>query len=88
MRLPRHIAIIMDGNGRWATRRGLPRVVGHRMGAKSVRTVVEACRELGIEVLTLYVFSTENWKRPRKEVDALMAYLKEYLGKETMRKFL
>jgi len=66
--LPRHIAIIMDGNGRWARRRNLPRIAGHREGVRSVRDVVEACGQLGIEVLTLYTFSIENWQRPKEEV--------------------
>lgn len=70
--LPRHIAIIMDGNGRWARMRGLPRVAGHKQAINSVRDVVEACGELGIEVLTLYTFSMENWQRPKAEVNALM----------------
>ncbi|HET9531089.1 MAG TPA: isoprenyl transferase [Blastocatellia bacterium] len=81
-RLPAHIAIIMDGNGRWAARRNLPRVAGHRAGAESVRTVVESSARLGIPHLTLYAFSTENWKRPRLEVEALMGLLKEFLRKE------
>ncbi len=80
--LPRHVAIIMDGNGRWARSRGLPRVMGHRAGIKAVRSVVEAARELGIEVLTLYAFSVENWKRSDSEVSTLMALLKEYLRRE------
>jgi undecaprenyl diphosphate synthase len=80
--LPRHIAIIMDGNGRWARQRGLPRVIGHREGIKSVRVVVEACGELGIEVLTLYTFSTENWRRPKEEVSALMKLLLKTIQKE------
>ena len=80
--LPRHIAIIMDGNGRWAKQRGYPRVLGHREGIKSVREVVEACGELGIEVLTLYTFSTENWRRPREEVSALMKLLLKTIQKE------
>lgn len=80
--LPRHIAIIMDGNGRWAKKQGLPRVAGHREGIQSVRTVVELCTRLGIEVLTLYTFSTENWRRPREEVSALMGLLVETLRKE------
>jgi len=80
--LPRHVAIIMDGNGRWARARGLPRVMGHRAGIKSVRSVVEAARELGIEVLTLYAFSVENWKRPTQEVSTLMRLLNEYLRRE------
>ena len=81
-RLPRHVAIIMDGNGRWARARGLPRVMGHRAGIKSVRTVVETARELGLEVLTLYAFSIENWKRSRQEVDTLMRLLGQYLNRE------
>lgn len=75
----KHIAFIMDGNGRWATRRGLPREFGHKKGAQTFKTVVEYCGELGIQATTFYVFSTENWKRPQKEVDALMKLLDEYL---------
>ena len=78
----KHIAIIMDGNGRWASRRGLPRAIGHLKGVKNVRSIVEACREREIELLTLYAFSTENWKRPKREVKTLMKYLEEYLVKE------
>jgi undecaprenyl diphosphate synthase len=81
-RLPRHVAIIMDGNGRWAKQRGLPRVEGHRAGIRAVRESVEAAARLELEALTLYAFSTENWKRPRWEVRTLMALLKEYLAKE------
>jgi undecaprenyl diphosphate synthase len=81
-RLPRHIAIIMDGNGRWARMRDLPRVAGHRAGIIAVRDVVEASARLGFQVLTLYAFSVENWKRPRPEVDTLMGLLREYLRKE------
>jgi undecaprenyl diphosphate synthase len=81
-RLPRHVAVIMDGNGRWANRRGLPRVAGHRAGVEAVRATVETSARLGIEVLTLYAFSVENWKRPPFEVEALMTFLKEYLRKE------
>ncbi|HEY2380707.1 MAG TPA: isoprenyl transferase [Terriglobia bacterium] len=80
--LPSHIAIIMDGNGRWARRRGLPRVAGHRAGVTAVRQVVEGAADLGIPVLTLYAFSVENWKRPFSEVSMLMQLLKEYLNKE------
>jgi undecaprenyl diphosphate synthase len=80
--LPAHIAIIMDGNGRWASRRHLPRVEGHRAGINAVRDVVESSARLGIEVLTLYAFSTENWKRPEAEVSTLMALLKRYLRAE------
>ena len=80
--LPRHIAIIMDGNGRWARMRGLERIEGHRAGRESVRDVVRACGELGIEVLTLYAFSVENWRRPRREVWALMRLLRDTLYEE------
>ena len=80
--IPRHIAIIMDGNGRWAKERGLPRTEGHRRGAESVRAMTEACRELGVQYLTLYAFSSENWKRPKREVDALMKLLEMYLKRE------
>ena len=75
----KHIAFIMDGNGRWATRRGLPREFGHKKGAQTFKNVVEYCGDLGIGATTFYVFSTENWKRPQKEVDALMKLLDEYL---------
>lgn len=81
-RLPRHIAIIMDGNGRWALKRRLPRIYGHRAGMRAVRQGVEACRRLGISYLTLYAFSIENWKRPPAEVKLLMTLLREYLKKE------
>ena len=70
-RLPRHVAVIMDGNGRWAEQRGLSRLQGHRVGKESVRAVVEASRRLGIRYLSLYAFSTENWRRPPREVDGL-----------------
>jgi len=80
--LPRHIAIVMDGNGRWAQARGKPRVFGHRAGAESVRRAVKACGEWGIRFLTLYAFSTENWSRPTAEVQALMALLRHYLRGE------
>jgi undecaprenyl diphosphate synthase len=80
--VPKHIAVIMDGNGRWAQSRGLPRVEGHRRGANSVRTISEACRELGVSYLTLYCFSHENWKRPKDELDFLMGLLKTYLIQE------
>ena len=82
-KLPQHIAIIMDGNGRWAKERGLPRMEGHRRGAETVRTVLELTGELGIPYLTLYAFSSENWKRPREEVFALMLLLEEYLARQT-----
>src|SRR5215217_8032457 len=78
-RLPRHVAVIMDGNGRWAARRGQPRVAGHRAGVEAVRAAVDTGARLGLGALTLYAFSTENWKRPRLEVDALMRMLKRYL---------
>jgi undecaprenyl diphosphate synthase len=81
-RLPKHIAIIMDGNGRWARARGLPRIAGHRAGADAVRRSVETAARLGLQCLTLYAFSTENWKRPRLEVRALMDLLMEFLRKE------
>ncbi|MCP4401789.1 MAG: di-trans,poly-cis-decaprenylcistransferase [bacterium] len=77
--LPAHVAIIMDGNGRWATQQGKPRFEGHRVGVQSVKAVVEAARELGIEALTLYAFSSENWRRPALEIKALMTLLREYL---------
>ncbi len=77
--LPRHVAIIMDGNGRWARERGLPRVEGHEAGFESARVVTECCRDWGIEVVTLYAFSTENWKRPREEVRFLMSRLRKFL---------
>jgi undecaprenyl diphosphate synthase len=79
---PRHIAIIMDGNGRWARSRDLPRIEGHKAGIDAVRATVETCVELGIGYLTLFAFSTENWKRPREEVDALMGLLDLYLDRE------
>jgi undecaprenyl diphosphate synthase len=82
IRLPRHIAIIMDGNGRWAKRRGFPRIMGHRQGVKAVRSTVRLCRELNIEVLTLYAFSQENWGRPKEEINALMDLLYDYLKSE------
>src|ERR1051325_8385447 len=86
-RRPRHVAIIMDGNGRWASSRGLPRIEGHRRGKEAVRAVVETARRLGIPYLSLYAFSTENWNRPQKEVDALMGLLRRYLATE-LRKMM
>jgi undecaprenyl diphosphate synthase len=80
--LPRHVAVIMDGNGRWAQQRGLPRLEGHRQGSTAVREVVTECARLGIGCLTLYSFSRENWKRPRSEVDGLMALCAQYLVDE------
>ena len=79
---PKHVAIIMDGNGRWAKARGLPRFAGHQRGAKAVRAVVQGCQELGIDYLTLYAFSSENWKRPQAEVNDLMGLLRLYLKRE------
>jgi len=81
-RLPRHVAIIMDGNGRWAKRRGLPRVAGHKVGLESVRAMVQCCSKWGIPHLTLYAFSSENWRRPKAEVGFLMRLLSTYLRKE------
>ena len=81
-RLPRHIAVIMDGNGRWARKRLLPRAAGHRAGVKPVREIIEACCRLGIEALTLYAFSVENWKRPKAEIQTLWALLRQYLRQE------
>ncbi len=81
-RLPAHIAIIMDGNGRWAGRRRLPRVAGHKAGIGPVRSTVETCARLGVKVLTLYAFSVENWKRPRHEVETLWRLLRYYLRQE------
>jgi len=78
-KLPRHIAIIMDGNGRWAARRGLPRSAGHGAGAETFRTIATYCKEIGIEYLTVYAFSTENWKRPTDEVNTIMDLLEKYL---------
>lgn len=83
LKIPEHLAIIMDGNGRWAKKRGLPRVAGHRAGADSVREIVESCHQLGVRFLTLYAFSSENWSRPQKEVDALMDLLEKFLKEKT-----
>lgn len=82
--VPRHIAIVMDGNGRWARRHNVPRIEGHRAGAETVRRIVEVCSEMSVEYLTLYAFSTENWRRPRTEVRQLMSLLQEFL--DTRRK--
>ena len=82
-RIPRHVAIIMDGNGRWAKRQGLARMFGHRQGVETVHNITEAAADLGIEYLTLYAFSTENWNRPKEEVDALMSLLVDTIVKET-----
>jgi undecaprenyl diphosphate synthase len=80
MGLPQHIAIIMDGNGRWAKKKGLSKIMGHRSGAKTADAITEACVRLGIKALTLYTFSSENWKRPKKEVEALMGLIERTLG--------
>ena len=85
LQIPRHIAIIMDGNGRWAQARGLPRTDGHRRGADAVKRTVEACGRLGVEYLTMFGFSSENWKRPTDEVDDLMWLLRRFLQSETAR---
>src|ERR1035437_3575366 len=81
-RLPQHIAVIMDGNGRWAKKRHLPRVAGHRAGVQSARTAIDTCARLGISALTLYAFSLENWRRPKAEIDFLMRLLRDYLRRE------
>ncbi|NLI93957.1 MAG: di-trans,poly-cis-decaprenylcistransferase [Peptococcaceae bacterium] len=78
-RIPHHVAIITDGNGRWATRRGLPRSIGHKVGAKSVKDITEACADTGVKILTWYVFSVENWKRDKAEVDYLMRLFTKFL---------
>ncbi len=82
--IPNHVAIIMDGNGRWAKKRGLPRTIGHRAGVETIREIVKTSSNLGIKYLTLYAFSTENWKRPKDEVNTLMSLLLEFLKKEIM----
>ena len=81
-RLPQHIAVIMDGNGRWAKKRGKPRIFGHRAGSESVKAIIDTCARLGIKAVTLYAFSTENWKRPKSEVSGLMSMLKKVLRRE------
>ncbi|OFI07720.1 ditrans,polycis-undecaprenyl-diphosphate synthase [Clostridium acetireducens DSM 10703] len=81
-KIPKHIAIIMDGNGRWAKSRKLPRTMGHKAGVETIREIVKECSNLGVKYLTLYAFSTENWKRPKEEVSALMKLLVQYLRKE------
>jgi undecaprenyl diphosphate synthase len=81
-KIPQHIAIIMDGNGRWAKKRGLPRIAGHREGAESVRAVLRACAEFGVKYLTLYAFSTENWRRPQEEVNFLMELFSQTIDRE------
>jgi len=82
LKIPKHIAIIMDGNGRWANERNLPRIIGHKVGSESVREIIRVCLELGIEYLTLYSFSTENWQRPKEEIKGLMELLKFLLKNE------
>ncbi len=83
--VPRHVAVVMDGNGRWATRRGLPRALGHRAGARAVSRIVEAARRRGIGTITLYAFSSDNWRRPAEEVEALMGLFERYLAQEARR---
>ena len=83
-RIPRHIAIIMDGNGRWARQRHLPRLAGHRAGTENIRRIVTECAEQGVQYLTLYAFSTENWSRPSAEVDGLMRILSDFIDRETI----
>ncbi|MEG2039146.1 MAG: polyprenyl diphosphate synthase, partial [Oscillospiraceae bacterium] len=78
--LPKHIGIIMDGNGRWASKRGLPRTMGHKEGAKTFQKIAQHCHDIGIRYLTVYAFSTENWNRPQNEVDAIMNLLRDYLA--------
>src|SRR3989338_1203956 len=80
--IPKHIAIIMDGNGRWARQRALPRSAGHKQGIERVKEIVNACADLGVQVVTFFAFSTENWSRPKKEVDMLMRYLNNFLARE------
>ena len=82
-RMPRHVAIIMDGNGRWAKKQGLARMYGHKQGVETVHRITETAAEMGIQYLTLYTFSTENWNRPKEEVDALMTLLVDTIAKET-----
>src|SRR5215207_9111876 len=84
-RIPKHVAIIMDGNGRWAKSRGLPRTEGHRQGKENLRRILEACVEFGVEILTIYAFSTENWERPPAEVSVLMSILELVLDKEVKK---
>ncbi len=86
IKLPTHLGIIMDGNGRWAKKRGLPRSAGHKAGGQTFRKITRYCSDIGIKYLTLYAFSTENWNRPKEEVDALMKYFKEYL-EEALKDF-
>src|SRR5437763_567644 len=83
--IPRHVAIIMDGNGRWAQERGLPRLSGHRAGTENIRRIIESCVEFGVQVLTLYAFSTENWRRPDAEVNGLLIILGDVIERETLQ---
>lgn len=85
LKIPQHIAIIMDGNGRWAKNKGLPRTVGHTNGAKALQRVVEACKKFGVKILTVYAFSTENWDRPKEEVDFLMDLFAKYLKNQAKK---
>ena len=85
LKIPKHIAIIMDGNGRWAKKRGLPRTVGHTNGAKALQRTIEACKKFGVKTLTVYAFSTENWSRPKEEVDFLMNLFLGYLKKQSKK---
>lgn len=85
LKIPQHIAIIMDGNGRWAKNKGLPRTVGHTNGAKALQRVVEACKKFGVKILTVYAFSTENWGRPKEEVDFLMDLFAKYLKNQSKK---
>ncbi|HPM43601.1 MAG TPA: polyprenyl diphosphate synthase, partial [Candidatus Omnitrophota bacterium] len=81
--VPQHVAIIMDGNGRWAKKRNLPKIAGHREGIASIEKVMKAADSLGVKILTLYTFSTENWKRPKAEVEALFGLMEEYIDRES-----
>ena len=85
LKIPNHIAIIMDGNGRWAKAKGLPRTVGHTNGAKALQRVIEACKKFGVKTLTVYAFSTENWGRPKEEVDFLMDLFYKYLTNQSKK---
>lgn len=84
LKIPQHIAMIMDGNGRWARQRGLPRLAGHRAGTENIRSIVRTCTELGVQYLTLFAFSTENWSRPSREVEGLMRILSEFIDREVL----
>lgn len=83
MKIPQHIAIIMDGNGRWAKKRGLPKIMGHKQGVESVKNITKACIKFGVKYLTIYAFSTENWQRPKDEVDVLFKLLEDFIKKES-----